>query len=316
MNSKYIPLSSLKEEKSLENCLLKEPILNEISFINESLGSFNKQIDIANVLSKEILEMLDNGNKKKDISIEINGEKIDTQLVLVRSSSLLHKTYATTEPYGEVNDGNIILTKLVFTVYISQFDVLSYDRNNLFNKLISVINHELMHGNIFSKRISNKQGINIVDWYDGINNIIYNERNDLARNVAYSLYACYFHERQSIISSTYAQLLEIFNEDRISFIRNKVKDFSDEEKYNYLLKVYKENLVKTESYQTFLMIENICKNISNNEISVIKNIFKGYGINIDLGKEIEKMELISHEAIKDVCRNGSLFFYECLLKEI
>lgn len=315
MNSKYIPLSSLKEE-NLENCLLKEPILKEVSFINESLGSFNRQIDIANVLSKEILDMLDNGNKEKDISIEINGEKIDTQLVLVRSSSLLHKTYATTEPYGEVNDGNIILTKLVFTVYISQFDVLSYDRNNLFNKLISVINHELMHGNIFSKRISNKQGINIVDWYDGINNIIYNERNDLARNIAYSLYACYFHERQSIISSTYAQLLEIFNEDRISFIRNKVKDFSDEEKYNCLLKVYKENLVKTESYQTFLMIENICKNISNNEIRVIKNIFKGYGINIDLGKEIEKMELISHEAIKDVCRNGSLFFHEYLLKEI
>ena len=312
---KYIPISFLKEE-NLENCLLKEPILNEISFINESLGSFNRQIDIANVLSKEILDMLDNGNKEKDINIEINGEKIDTQLVLVRSSSLLHKTYATTEPYGEVNDGNIILTKLVFTVYISQFDVLSYDRNNLFNKLVSIINHELMHGNIFSKRISNKQDINIVDWYDGINNIIYNERNDLARNVAYSLYACYFHERQSIISSTYTQLLEIFNEDRISFIRNKVKDFSDEEKYNYLLKVYKENLVKTESYQTFLMIENICKNISNNEIRVIKNIFKGYGINIDLGKEIEKMELISHEAIKDVCRNGSLFFHEYLLKEI
>lgn len=312
---KYIPISFLKEE-NLENCLLKEPILNEISFINESLGSFNRQIDIANVLSKEILDMLDNGNKEKDINIEINGEKIDTQLVLVRSSSILHKTYATTEPYGEVNDGNIILTKLVFTVYISQFDVLSYDRNNLFNKLVSIINHELMHGNIFSKRISNKQDINIVDWYDGINNIIYNERNDLARNVAYSLYACYFHERQSIISSTYTQLLEIFNEDRISFIRNKVKDFSDEEKYNYLLKVYKENLVKTESYQTFLMIENICKNISNNEIRVIKNIFKGYGINIDLGKEIEKMELISHEAIKDVCRNGSLFFHEYLLKEI
>ena len=313
--NKYISLSIL-EEKNLENCLLKEPILKEISFINESLGSFNRQIDIANVLSKEILDMLDNGNKEKDINIEINGEKIDTQLVLVRSSSLLHKTYATTEPYGEVNDGNIILTKLVFTVYISQFDVLSYDRNNLFNKLVSIINNELMHGNIFSKRISNKQDINIVDWYDGINNIIYNERNDLARNVAYSLYACYFHERQSIISSTYTQLLEIFNEDRISFIRNKVKDFSDEEKYNYLLKVYKENLVKTESYQTFLMIENICKNISNNEIRVIKNIFKGYGINIDLGKEIEKMELISHEAIKDVCRNGSLFFHEYLLKEI
>ena len=54
--NKYIPLSIL-EEKNLENCLLKEPILNEISFINESLGSFNRQID------KEI-------NKMKIISIE------------------------------------------------------------------------------------------------------------------------------------------------------------------------------------------------------------------------------------------------------
>ena len=260
--------------------------------------------------------MLDNDNKEKDISIEINGEKIDTQLVLDIDSSLLNKTYASTEPYGYINNGNIKLTKLVLTVYLSKFDILSYDRSNLFNKLVSIINHELMHGNIFSKRISKNQDINIVDWYSGIQDIIRYEKNGLAKQVAYSLYACYFHERQSIISSTYAQLLEIFNEDRISFIRNKVKDFSDEEKYNYLLKVYKENLVKTESYQTFLMIENICKKLTKDDIKMLEKIFNGYGININLNKEINKMKIISIESIKDVCRNGSLFFYEYLLKEI
>ena len=136
----YIPLSIL-ENKEIKNCLLEESILEEISFINESLGSFNKQSDIASILSKQIISMLDNDEKEKDIKIEIDGEIIDIQLVLVRSSSLLNKTYATTEPYGNVENGDIILTKLVFTVYISQFDVLSYDRDNLFNKLVSIINH-------------------------------------------------------------------------------------------------------------------------------------------------------------------------------
>lgn len=311
----YIPLSVL-ENKEIKNCLLEESILEEISFINESLGSFNKQSDIATTLSRQIISMLDNDEKTKDTKIEIDGEIIDIQLVLVRSSSLLNKTYATTEPYGEVDDGNIILTKLVFTVYISQFDVLSYDRDNLFNKLVSIINHELMHGNIFSKRISNKQDINIVDWYNGIKNIIGNERNDLARNVAYSLYACYYHERQSIISSTYTQLLEIFTENRLTFIRNKIKDFSSEEKYDYLSKIYKENLIKTESYQTFLMIRNICERLTKDDIKMLEKIFNGYGVKINLNKEINKMKIISNEAIKDVCRNGSLFFNEYLLKEI
>lgn len=311
----YIPLSIL-ENKEIKNCLLKESVLEEISFINESLGSFNKQSDIASTLSKQIVSMLDNDKKEKDIKIEIDGEIIDIQLVLVRSSSLLNKTYATTEPYGNVENGNIILTKLVFTVYISQFDVLSYDRDNLFNKLVSIINHELMHGNVFSKRISNKQDINIVDWYSGIKNIISNEKNDLARKVAYSLYACYYHERQSIISSTYTQLLEIFTENRLTFIRNKIKDFSTEEKYGYLSKIYKENLIKTESYQTFLMIRNICERLTKDEIKMLGKIFNGYGININLNKEVNKMKIISNEAIKDVCRNGSLFFYEYLLKEI
>lgn len=311
----YIPLSIL-ENKEIKNCLLEESILEEISFINESLGSFNKQFYVASTLSRQIIFMLDNDEKTKDTKIEINGEIIDEQLVLVRSSSLLNKTYATTEPHGEVDDGNIILTKLVFTVYISQFDVLSYDRDNLFNKLVSIINHELMHGNIFSKRISNKQDINIVDWYNGVKNIIGNERNDLARNVAYSLYACYYHERQSIISSTYAQLLEIFTENRLTFIRNKIKHFSSEEKYDYLSKIYKENLIKTESYQTFLMIRNICERLTKDDIKMLEKIFNGYGVKINLNKEINKMKIISNEAIKDVCRNGSLFFNEYLLKEI
>ena len=165
-----------------------------------------------------------------------------------------------------------------------------------------------MHGNIFSKRISNKQDINIVDWYSGIKNIISNEKDDLARKVAYSLYACYYHERQSIISSTYTQLLEIFTENRLTFIRNKIKDFSTEEKYSYLSKIYKENLIKTESYQTFLMIRNICETLSKGQIKTLEKMFNGYGININLSKEVSKMKIISNEALKDVCRNGSLFF--------
>lgn len=311
--SNYISLYILEKDK-IKNCLLEEVNLKEIQFINESLGSFNKQPEIAINLAKTYLDMLDNGKGKIDTVIEIDNEKIDTQLVLVKNKSLL-KSYATTEPYGNIDNGDIILEKLVFTLYLREFDLFSLDRETLYSKIVSIINHELMHGNIFSKRISNKQDISVVDWYEDISKIINYEKNDLVRYIAYGMYACYYQERQAIISSTYGQLLGIFNDDRTFFIGYKIKRLSEEEKYSYLLKAYKKSLVKTESYQTFILINDICNRITDEEIEKVNKIFIGYGVNVNLRKEVKKMKIISNEALKDVIRNGSLFFYEFLLKK-
>ena len=56
------------------------------------------------------------------------------------------------------------------------------------------------------------------------------------------------------------------------------------------------------------MIRNICETLSKGQIKTLEKMFNGYGININLSKEVSKMKIISNEALKDVCRNGSLFF--------
>lgn len=314
MNSYIVP--PFFNENKIKNILIKEVFEKEISFVNEALGSFNKQPEVAKSITKEFVDMVNNNEHERDFEIEIDGEKIPVHLVLVITKDLVGKTYASTMPRGNIVGDDIILTDLEFTLYLSQFDRLSFDSKQIFNKIVSIVNHELMHGNIFNKRISNDKNIDIVSWYGGIKTIIENERNELIRNFAYAMYACYYHERQSIVSSTYTQLLELFPESRLEFIKNKIKRFSNEAKYDYLLKLYKESLIKTESYQTFLIINNMCNNLSNKDIDFINKAFVGYGLKVNINKEMIKMKTISNESLKDISRNGSLFFYEFLLNNI
>lgn len=285
--------------------------------MTEALGSFVGQENESERLAIVFFEMIKNDKKKENTSITIDGEVIPLELVLEKTNNLMGKSVAEIEPFGEkFSETDIKLNNLRITLYLSKFDLLSLSEKQLMLKISKIISHELMHGNIFSKRIKNHQDINIAEWYESIHDILANETNEMVRGFAYALYACYYQEKQSIISSVYTQLVEKFLPEKLDFIKNKLKDLSYEEKYNFLLNIFKEELVNTEAYQTYSYILELSKNINEDNLFLIESVLKNYNIKLNVKKEIDKMRIISTEALKDVRRNGGMFFCNFLCEKL
>lgn len=288
-------------------------ICEEIGFIDEALGSFDGQQKIADQIASRVVMMWENNETTTQQAIAMNGETIPLEIEIERTDSLMGYTRAEIDALGHRGNNETVFTGLKIKVILSQFDAFSLRGNELKNKLLPIISHELMHGNMFSLRLAKGDEIDLVPWYETVVKIIGNERDGVPKDFAYSMYACYFYERQAIISSTYTQLLEKFNEDRRDFIRRKADGMDKESAYGYALKLYKKELMETEAYQTYSTVSHLCKNMSKEDISFTEDVFKKYGYAINAGKEADRMALISEEALKDVSRNGSLFFHEVLL---
>lgn len=287
--------------------------------LNEALGSFDTQQEEAERISRQFVEMYKEGLETQKTTANIGGEEIRLLLSIEKTRNLVKKTEANIQPFGDKhNDGSVTLEYLCIKLYISQFDIKALTEEELTKKITSVVSHELLHGNIFSKRIASKQNIGAPDWYEGIINIIDTAQNDEVYNFAYAIYACYYEEKQAIISSTYTQLLEKYPENRLNLIANKVKKMNnDEEIYNYLLKLFKIDLVNNENFQTYSYLKDFCKDLSSNNnpalIFLIHNIFAKEGLELDVKETAEQLSIIATNALKDVNRNASLFFHNFLL---
>ena len=292
--------------KIIHNKFLSEA--KEISFINEVLGSFEKQPYIAKEITNAFGKMNRGEKNTSSIMVEIDGEIFNIILELKKFSLL--DTHAQIVPYGEKDK----IDYLKIDLYLSTRDNDLGIDEFINKKITAIINHELMHGNIFIKRLGNNQTIDIANWYWKIQKILETNVVDIVWNFAYAIYACYYQERQAIISSTYTQLLEKFDNKMILSIKEKTRQMSDGERYNYLLTLYKKFLVNTESYQTYYGIKTFINSLDNNGIEKIIEIFKNYGIEIKPQKEMKEIRKIAENALKDVVRNGSLFFHEFLLK--
>lgn len=304
MNTPYIPFKMPLEIINFRD-IIKEA--KETDFINELLGSFSNQNKVVKEISDLFLEMFKNNVTEKEVITNIDGDTIKINLKLVNGGLL--NSSADIMPYGEkMNDGTIVLDKFVITLYLSQ------NITDIEKEIPSIISHELGHGNIFYKRIINNQDINVANWYSQIQQILRNDTvSENVRLYAYAIYAIYYQEKQAIISSTFEQVMEFFPNNRMEFIRNKIEKMSEKDGYNYLLKLYKEAIVKTEAYRTFYTIIDRLSKMSDKNKAEINNIFKINGINIGVDKELKKILLLAKNALKDVSRNGTLFFYNNLL---
>jgi len=298
------------------NNLLKEG--KESMFITESLGSFEKQGKIANDISELFFKMFLSKEKEIETTISIDGEDINLVLVL-ESNGFLLNSKADILPYGTKSDNNIYtIEKFLVRLFLSQNDV-EMGQERVKARISSIISHELGHGNIFLKRAEAKQDIEVADWYSKIISIIRNDNiSQVVHLFAYAIYSCYYHERQAIVSSTYSQLSEMYPKNRLSQLKNNLRKIENQnEKYRFLLKSYKEDLIKTESYKTFYTTLYVLpREINTNTEKEIKRVFAMYDINIDVKKELSKIKLLSMDALKSVTKNGSLFFNEVLLKEL
>ena len=288
-------------------------ICEEINYINEALGSFDKQYDLGKEVTGHIIEMWEGNEANREIVISLDGEDIPFNIEVRKSDDLITHTRAEILPKGHrANNGEITLTGLDLAVVLSQFDAHSLRKEELREKLLPIITHELMHGNIFSKRITNKKDIDIASWYGTIVRILKDESNEKIRTFAYAMYACYYHERQAIISSTYSQLAKMYGKQRLDFMKGKVAHMEKKDAYEFILRAYKKDIMETEAHQTYTYIKDFCNELNDDDFFLIDTVFQKYGLNINTKNEAKKLKLISNEALKDVVRNGSLFFYDTL----
>ena len=260
--------------------------------INESLGMFDKQYEIADKLSINIYDMIVNKEKHKVFSVD--SDNINFVDVLIDKNIL--KTNA--EIYG-FNDE----TKTVkLTVNLNEMDLK--DKNSFIRLMKNILTHELMHGNIFLHRYLNGEDINdIPDYYDICQKIFNNKIKTSAvyQEFAYALYSIYYQEMQSIVSQTYVQIENYYKQHNIK---------PNRENFKYVLK-------KIESYSTYYgninrTVPLIKFMLSYDEKHFLEGL-EEVGFNFDK-KTLEKyLNLIikrSEEAIKNIDRNAMLFYYE------
>ena len=292
-----------KKEKKyrFEPYFLNKP--TEVSYINESLGGFSNQYEIAERLAQTVMQMHDNRINTLETTLDIDGAKIP---FVVKISGAGVSNQAQIIPLGTKNENGEILECLELTVFIPVFSRFANDKEELYKDVKTQITHELMHGNIFSKR--SIAGVKIDDmpqYYSACINIIENDIGPI-KDIAYAIYATYYHEIQANVSSVYSELNCSINEENVKFLQNS--------NYDYMLKVFKMFLMNTEAYKIYYYIVNtVCKKFFNYNENGIKELekeleSKGLVLQNGLVAIMKKVQKLAEGALKDVVRNGVLYF--------
>lgn len=253
--------------------------------LNESLGSFNNQKNIAKYIASNIVE-----KEYTDCDIDISNfneiiknVKVKVNLVFDESSAAL---------YGLDSEG---YAKMALN--INRHDVLVLNNTDIINSLTYIIAHELMYVIIYLNR--NKSGVNINDTPK-----YYTQAIEIAKSYgadepsgafAYALYNTYYQERQAFISETESEIEKIIKNMRIS--------------NDNLISAIK----KTKGYEIYANnIEMLPKIIDDYELlKQVKNILYVNGINMsenEILKQCKHMIELSKETIRLIYRNAMLIF--------
>ena len=270
-----------------------------IRALNESMGSYEQQESVAASIAKAFISMYENGETERRINAQIGGDNIPIILNLVINKIL--PTKADILPYGDEKGIDNLQLRLIYNPTKTFND-------NSEEYVASVISHELGHGNVFSKMVTNSGKISMDDWYYSVCEMIEKEQG-VAYHIAYAMYATYFHEQQAIVSSTVSELISQLSQ-------NDAKRFTD---MNIGLKnkMFKKMVVKTEAYQTYYFIlKNVCpemNSLSDMEKATIQKKFEYYGLkHLDIVSLSKQIEIKARAALKDVCRNAMNYYYQFL----
>ena len=296
-----------KKEKRyrFEPYFLNKP--QEVNYINESLGGFSNQYEIAERLAQTVMQMRDNMINTLETTLDVDGTKIP---FIVRISGAGVNNQAQIMPLGTRDENGETLECLELTVFMPVFSRFANDMDELYKDVKTQIVHELMHGNIFSKRAIARQEIDdMPQYYGACCNIIENEYGPI-KDIAYAIYATYYHEIQANVSSVYSELESAINEDNVKFLQNA--------DYDYMLRVFKMFLMNTQAYKIYYHIaKEVCDYVFElNEIRIkdLEKALNGKGLILHNGlvSTMKKVQKLAEGALKDVTRNGALYFNNVL----
>ena len=271
-------LPNIFEKKYNENAILQ-------TYMVESLGSFNKQYDLAEDITDNVIEMMMYGIEEKEIMRDING--MEKKIIIVISQMGLFNAQIT----------EIRTDSFKIVVNLSRFNQLSYGLNSIKTKLKETIAHELMHSYIIYSRFHNDENVNDIPDYYGMLTNIYNDESENGdiREISYALYATLYHERQSIVSQTFMSL-NALNPNHVNVERHR----------------WIEMIQNSDPYIIFnniLLWMKKMKNYNLKQKNIILGILNDKGINIsNFDKMIQNIEGKATIGLKDVTRNAVLYF--------
>lgn len=264
--------------------------INE-TILNESLGVFEGQYEIAEYLSNISYEMLNKKTNKNTVNVEQYKTwlKYVNLTLNIEYDNLLPNINARLEKIG-TDSVNIIIN-------VSYPCLNIYNETIMKNKILNCITHELMHDNIFIKRYTNgiEEFDDTPDEYPIYIQIMdENNPNTLLYKFGLALYSTFYQETQAIISQTVSNL-------RLILMK---QDVSNDE--------IKSAIAKSEGYIRFNIILHelvpVLEHMSDDELfqQIELPLFSKYALNIKPKKLIKKFKNRSTIALRKIIKSAML----------
>ena len=268
-----------------------------LEYIDEVSHKLNNQESIANKIANAIYDNLYNVKKnstKIEVDISEYGTYADTATILIFTDGHIDK------PYGQIND----FRPLTIEIHVSRFwDMIPQEK--LKSGIRKTIAHELMHGNIYSKRYDKVKDFDretilkaindYPNYYEDVLRIKSAEEHDsLIYYFTYALYTSYYHEVQAFVaqSDSYFKKVLWLNRDR-KITNDNLRDI----------------LKNCEEYQTFVQnihTVNTLRNMTDGQRAVFleelnSKMSKGNEIQLDqLDGLLDKIETAANHALRNI----------------
>lgn len=268
-------------------------LLNEslcVKLLTEKWGAFEGQYELAKEIGQVVYDML--MHSKKNIIYYTHHEYIKIVEINVDKSHFYF------QPHGNIyglnsEEGKLMININIPTSYIMQ------DKEFVLERLIDVVTHELMHGEIFLKKVEHN-ATRLEDapsYYPLLMNIMRRQEEDsILYKFARGLYVTYYHESQSMVSQTYNQLINILGDK--TYTNSNIKDaLKNIEVYDIFNKIIHDLVPFLEGQSDDFLINELIQPL------------KVYGINFslnDIKNRIKEMKFIADHTLRDIMRNAML----------
>lgn len=268
-------------------------LINEalcIKLLTEKWGAFEGQYELAKEIGQVVYDML--MHSKRNIIYHTHHEYIKIVEINVDKSHFYF------QPHGNIyglngEEGKLMINLNIPTSYIMQ------DKDFVLERLIDVITHELMHGEIFLKKVEHNvtKLEDAPSYYPLLMNVMRRqEEGSILYKFARGLYVTYYHESQSMVSQTYNQLINILGDK--TYTNSNIKDaLKNVEVYDIFNKIIHDLVPFLEEQSDDFLINELIQPL------------KVYGINFslnDIKNRIKEMKFIADHTLRDIMRNAML----------
>lgn len=261
-------------------------------FLTEELHSFENQYELAKELAAVTYRMA------------MDGE--DTVVYNPQNNNVINTVDLTVEtPIVGMICGRILAvnqeeSKISFHVIMPQHYLETRSKEINLKYLANAIMHELMHGNIYMKRLGQELELEDYPSYYDLTLKLANDdtQHPLIRDIAYALYATYYQETASLVSQTEANIRLLAKDRNIATLSPQT---------------IKSMIIYCEPWNIFWNISHglvpTMKQFDDDDFNFVIRTFSDYGFQTDKSfwiKKIGELEKKSKIALKKITRNAML----------